>query len=1361
MSPRRSPHDPPSFRLGRKGALLAGSALLLGVLAVPSASAAAQEPEPAPSTATPGQVTDPIALTGLGTGDRTVTLITGDRVRLSDAGGGKYAVRPEAGVRPDGTSAHLSTLATPKGVYVTPSDALPAINAGRLDRELFNVTYLAENGYTDDKTRQLPVIVQYPPQHTDKAVASAAKAIPASEPVLTLESVHASALQVTKAEASAFWSAVRAVPDSKGANGLAGPANVPDTLRGDIAKVWLDRKVKADLAESVPMIGAPQAWAGGHDGAGVQVAVLDTGVDAEHPDLADRIADSRSFIPGQEVRDGHGHGTHVASTIAGSGEASDGRHKGVAPGARLIVGKVLSDEGQGLDSEIIEGMEWAAASGAKVISLSLGGDATDGTDPMSQAVNTLSASSGALFVIAAGNTGAAGAETVATPGTADAALTVAAVDKSDGWATFSSQGPRIGGGLKPDIAAPGVAIAAARAAGTSMGSPVNEHYTAANGTSMATPHVAGAAAIMAQRYPDWTGPQIKAALMSTAKDDALSVYKQGSGRVDVTRAYTQQVFATTAGIDFGAIESGAEPATRELTYSNLGGRPVTLTLTPGLSRSDGSAVKDGLSLAETTLTVPAGGTATATATADPKTLADLDNYTGAITATADGVQLRTPVGVVREVPKVTLTVHTLGRDGKPRDPLAQDTIDVSGDKGVLGGVALTAEGTTVTRVPQGVISVTQVLSWVGDDERDNLALLSVPELTVTGDTEITLDARKLTEVRFTTPQPAEPLSNVPYVAYQRTVANGGAYMGFTWPARTWSRLWALPTEKVTKGAFRFHTRFTLGKPEVELSMRGRDGLTLHPVSALHGFNTYGVHEQYDGFPDFRPFTGTRELEVVDVGEGRPEDIAGRDLRGKLVLMEAPMSAGLSGPMCGAQIERIGPIRDAGAAGIAYFPQPGTGCAIPLSITQAPFSGEAKPIGVPTVSLPSRDGLGLRDRLAGGKRVILRVTGTEESPYTYTFAPYEEGRVPRSLHYTFAERDLARIDVDTHTVAPARYNDWRYAQKPDDVMPMSTSVSGWGGPRLTLRERRDWVGPLDSGILWSHGMEEMSGAPADSRVPQWALEVFDKPVRTQQSWLTTPFTPGTATGSDKVYKLAKPGANLGSYFRCMICVQGDRLWAEFEPSYGSPGTRKYSGGYWPTDDLTKPGFDVRLYQDGKEIPRTSAGGTTILPVFTLPEGPGSYRLTAKNDRNDTEWTFTTPVTADPLPGSFCSLQALYGAAEQCEPAPVVFVSYDLGDTLDARNSVRADRKHTFTVSPYHSPSPSKMPDIAGLKLWASTDDGATYTSVSVKRDKDGTYTATTRYPALKHTKGAVTLKVEAWDKAGNTIKQTTVRAFGLR
>src|SRR5262249_51800380 len=158
--------------------------------------------------------------------------------------------------------------------------------------------------------------------------------------------------------------------------------------------------------------------------------------------------------------------------------------------------KVLGNDGFGQESWIIDGMEWAA-SHAKVVNMSLGSqEPSDGTTPMDQAVNNLSASTGALFVIAAGNQGTPG--WINAPAAADAALTGGAVDGQDQLAWFSNMGPRLNdSALKPDIVAPGVDILAARSHfvdGTG-------DYQTMSGTSMAAPHVAGAAAILAERHP--------------------------------------------------------------------------------------------------------------------------------------------------------------------------------------------------------------------------------------------------------------------------------------------------------------------------------------------------------------------------------------------------------------------------------------------------------------------------------------------------------------------------------------------------------------------------------------------------------------------------------------------------------------------------------------------------------------------------------------------------------------------------------------------------------------------------------------------------------------------------------------------
>lgn len=175
---------------------------------------------------------------------------------------------------------------------------------------LFNVTALAKMGYDDKRTGGIPLIATYS--------ASRSRSLPATPVVpgrsMRLDSIHGAALKAEKDTARSFWKDIARPSDAR-------------SLDDGIAKLWLDGRAKATLKDSVPQINAPQAWAEGYDGKGAKVAVLDTGIDPTHPDVKDRILESKSFVPGEEVLDKNGHGTHVASTIAGSGAASDGVNK--------------------------------------------------------------------------------------------------------------------------------------------------------------------------------------------------------------------------------------------------------------------------------------------------------------------------------------------------------------------------------------------------------------------------------------------------------------------------------------------------------------------------------------------------------------------------------------------------------------------------------------------------------------------------------------------------------------------------------------------------------------------------------------------------------------------------------------------------------------------------------------------------------------------------------------------------------------------------------------------------------------------------------------------------------------------------
>ncbi|MDT0270385.1 S8 family serine peptidase [Streptomyces sp. DSM 44915] len=677
-------------------------------------------------------------------GGERLTLITGDQVVL-DATGRVTGMLPAEG-RED---IPVRTFDLDGRVQVLPADVLPLIQDGTLDRRLFDVTALAEQ--RQHAADGLRLIVSY----TEAAAAGGAAALfTEADPEVgaTLEAVGGEALTVAAEDAAALWAELTRPADGVG---------TLDAAPG-IASVALDGVVTKSLDVSVPQIGAPDAWESGFDGTGVTVAVLDTGIAKEHPDLgAERVVAEQNFSESDSATDRDGHGTHVAATVAGTG----GAYTGVAPGAALINGKVLDDSGSGFEADIIEGMQWAVDEGADIVSMSLGGGAGSEIDPMEEAVNTLSAESDALFVIAAGNSGPA-AGTIGSPGTADAALTVGAVDDADALADFSSVGPRTrDGGLKPDVTAPGVDIAAAGAEGAAIwdyGTPVDDTHVAISGTSMATPHVSGAAALLAQANPELSGEQLKAVLAGSAVTGAgYSAFQQGSGRIDVPAALAQRVIAEPSNLSFGAVpfpHEDAEPVTRELTYRNLGEEDVTLQLTAEGLDPEGGPAPDGLfTLGADEVTVPAGGTATVEATASTAAGELFGGHSLYVTATAeDGSTVTTAGGVEREEERFTLTVEATDRAGAPAAEVPAlavnletwDLYDVYG-----------TDGTATARLPEGeyVVDISLYHQPAGAEYPTGVDWLVEPVVELTEDTTLTAAAEDARPVEWTVDDEAAEL----------------------------------------------------------------------------------------------------------------------------------------------------------------------------------------------------------------------------------------------------------------------------------------------------------------------------------------------------------------------------------------------------------------------------------------------------------------------------------------------------------------------------------------------------------------------------------------------------------------------------
>jgi serine protease AprX len=336
-------------------------------------------------------------------------------------------------------------------------------------------------------------------------------------------------------------------------------------------------------------IKADRLWDDGIDGAGVRVAIIDTGVSAV-PDLADRLisvphptdpsgtAACVDFSGELSCEDSYGHGTFIAGLIAGTGASSDGEHRGVAPGAEIVSIKIAGADGSADVTKVLAAIQWVVSFreelGIRVLNLSLGTNSPVSYrfDPLNFAVER-AWRAGITVVVSASNRGPAPG-TISKPADDPLVLTTGAVDDrgttliwDDRMPRFSGRGPTATDGLaKPDIVAPGARVTSLRSPGSTVeamapGGGVDETYRRGSGTSMSAGIVSGSVALMLQENPSWTPDRVKFALMSTARMVATTDRRAiGSGLIDVHRAVTdapkglanQNVFVLSDGT--GSIE---------------------------------------------------------------------------------------------------------------------------------------------------------------------------------------------------------------------------------------------------------------------------------------------------------------------------------------------------------------------------------------------------------------------------------------------------------------------------------------------------------------------------------------------------------------------------------------------------------------------------------------------------------------------------------------------------------------------------------------------------------------------------------------------------------------------------------------
>ena len=523
----------------------------------------------------------------------------------------------------------------------------------------------------------------------------------------------------------------------------------------NVRRVTPERRFHITLADSLPLVNAPNVWALKDDqdmevkGKGVSVAILDTGIDYTHPALGGCLGTDCKVVAGYDFvnndgdpMDGHGHGTHVAGIVGANGDSLSG----VAPDVSLYGYKVLSDGGWGSNTDIIAAIEKAVDpdgdplthDAVDIINMSLGGPGEpDG--PLSSAVNN-AVDAGVIVVVAAGNNGNYGDINTSSPANAEKAITVASSTKSDDLSYFSSKGlPEQGLAIKPEITAPGSDI---------VSSYLNGETSSMSGTSMASPHVAGAVALLKQLWPELTPQQAKERLMAGARDLGLDPLSQGAGRMDIEASSQVSLFSEPGIVHFGQVdkEAASWQSTQSLMIKNTADTEQTYTLSVPDEISSGAV----LSVSSEEITLAANSQASVDISVSIQDVAGFaypENNAGIF---FDEIEISSKLQ--------TLTVplvldHALTLTISSNAPSYTDVLIQSDDNSFYSWPSVNTGEEKAIRVPNKPLNIAVQYPWLNESHVDNKAPAGSTvfgyetyALTVTEDTVLELDIGNLTSV---------------------------------------------------------------------------------------------------------------------------------------------------------------------------------------------------------------------------------------------------------------------------------------------------------------------------------------------------------------------------------------------------------------------------------------------------------------------------------------------------------------------------------------------------------------------------------------------------------------------------------------